>query len=451
MKSAPSLAESTVSEEAATFSAPNREDRLSIVKEGGSMKVRVAVATVVCLAALAHCERSARGQSFGVELHNTLMPASGAMAGASLSRPQDLTSAVNANPATLAQFEGTQFLFGGAWTEPTFFMSQTAPLPLLGVDPFAEHSTAPGTPVGNIGVTQELSVLDVPVTLGMGFITSSGGMVDFRQVPQSNGTNSASVIFSLPVGVGFHLTERLQVGASLALGIAFFDGPFVGLGGMTPDYALRGATGVNYNLTDFTSVGAYFQTGQSFQFDNALQLANGDNFTVQMDLPQNVGVGVANNSLADGNFLVAVDFLYKLWDGADLYKAVYDNQFVVQVGTQYTMGNVALRAGYAWAEDPLSPNPEGSIGGIVPAGGIPAVRYTQALLAVTSQHRISFGVGLADFMIPGMNMDVMAGGMLRDVAQEGPFTSTYIEGYWIGFGLSWQFGAGAGCGCECDS
>ena len=55
---------------------------------------------------------AAYGQSFGVELHNTLMPASGGMGGASVARPQDLTSAINANPATLTQFQGTQFMFG---------------------------------------------------------------------------------------------------------------------------------------------------------------------------------------------------------------------------------------------------------------------------------------------------------------------------------------------------
>ena len=42
-----------------------------------------------------------RAQSFGIELHNSLMPASGGMAGASLTRPQDLQSAINGNPATL--------------------------------------------------------------------------------------------------------------------------------------------------------------------------------------------------------------------------------------------------------------------------------------------------------------------------------------------------------------
>jgi long-chain fatty acid transport protein len=53
------------------------------------------------------------GQSFGVELQNTLMPASGGMGGVSIARPQDLTSAMNANPASLSQFRGTQFPFGG--------------------------------------------------------------------------------------------------------------------------------------------------------------------------------------------------------------------------------------------------------------------------------------------------------------------------------------------------
>ena len=67
--------------------------------------------------------RSATAQSFGVELHNTLMPASAGMAGASLALPQDLQSAINGNPATLTQFRGTQFSFGGAWAEATYNVS----------------------------------------------------------------------------------------------------------------------------------------------------------------------------------------------------------------------------------------------------------------------------------------------------------------------------------------
>jgi long-chain fatty acid transport protein len=188
-------------------------------------------------------------QSFGAELHNTLMPAAGAMGGASLTRPQDLTSAMNGNPATLTQFRGTQFLFGGAWVEATSNLTQTINIPAIGpdplIEPFSAKSSAPGVPGGNIGLTQDLSELGMPVTLGMGFLAAGGGAVDYRQVPASHGTNSSTALFYMPSSIGVVLTDRLSVGATLGMGIAFFDGPFVGIGGMTPDYALRGTHGAN--------------------------------------------------------------------------------------------------------------------------------------------------------------------------------------------------------------
>jgi long-chain fatty acid transport protein len=389
-------------------------------------------------------------QTFGVELHNTLMPAAGGMGGASIAQPQDLTSAINANPATLTQFQGTQFLFGGGWAEPTFNLTQDSNIPIVGtplIEPFSAKSTSPGTPAGNIGVTQDLSELGMPATLGLGFVTTSGGFVDFRHIPESNGTNSGSAIFNLPVALGLDLTDRLSVGASLALGIAFFDGPFVGASGMTPDYALRGTLGANYRITEATTVGGYYQTEQSFRFDNAVLINPGPtqtNFDVRMDLPQNLGLGIANTSLVDGCLLLAVDVLYKQWDQAALYQAVYDNQWVIQLGAQYSLRNYRLRAGYAWAENPIDDTPGSNLGGVVQPGGFPAVRYTQGLLAITSQHRISAGIGVVD-ILPGLDMDLMAGGMFRDEEQLGDFTTTSIESYWIGLGITWRFGRGSCC------
>ncbi len=106
-------------------------------------------------------------QSIGIELHNTLMPASGAMAGTSIARPQDFLSSINGNPASLTQYSGTQFTFSGAWAEPTIDMTQTAPLPLVNVAPFGAKSTAPGSPMGNIGVMQDLSPLGLPGRMGL--------------------------------------------------------------------------------------------------------------------------------------------------------------------------------------------------------------------------------------------------------------------------------------------
>ena len=127
---------------------------------------------------------------------------------------------------------------------------------------------------------------------------------------------------------------------------------------------------------------------------------------VNMDLPQNIGFGLANNALMDGRLLVGVDVLYKLYDEADLFRAVYDNQWVVQVGTQYSQGRFRLQAGYVWAQNPIDDSPGSNIGGVVQPGDLAAVRYTQGLLAITGQHRISFGVGMVD-VLPGVDMDLM--------------------------------------------
>lgn len=386
--------------------------------------------------------RAASAQVFGVELHNNLMPAAGGMGGVSIAQPQDLTSSINANPATLTQFRGTQILFGGGWAEPTFTMDQSDPLVLLDVDSFSAKSTAPGVPAANIGITQELSELGLPATVAVGFVTTSGVLADFRQMPESNGTNAALAAFSVPVALGVDLTERLSLGASLALGIAFFDGPFAGVGGMTPDYALRGTVGANYRLTDCTTAGAYYQTKQSFTFDNAILLANDTvRRDIEMDLPQNIGFGLANRTLMDGRLLVGVDVLYKLWNEADLFGAVYDNQWVVQVGGQYSVGRYRLRAGYTWAENPIDPTPDVKVGGI-DLGNLPSVRYTQGLLAITCPHRVSAGIGIAD-VLPGIDFDFMAGGMFRDTQQLGEDTATSLAGYHLAAGLTWRFGRGS--------
>ena len=128
------------------------------------------------------------GQSYGVELHNTVMPASSGMAGASFSQPQDVQSAIYGNPATMTQFQGTQSAFGGAWAEPTFNVTQTANAPLIGVSPYQAKSQAPGSLVGNIGVLFDSYAMGKPIKIGVGFMTNAGLGVDFRQVPESNGT-----------------------------------------------------------------------------------------------------------------------------------------------------------------------------------------------------------------------------------------------------------------------
>jgi len=405
----------------------------------------IRLAVVFCLG-IAATASEARAQSFGVELHNTLMPASGGMAGASTALPQDLTSAINANPATLTQFHGTQFLFGGAWAEPTYNVTHDGGV-LPNVGDYSAKSGTPGSPLGNIGVTQDFSELGIPLTLGLGFISDGGGGVDFRDVPNSHGTSSQLVIFEMTAAAGVQLTDSLSAGAAVSLGIAFYDGLFVGQSAMVPDYALRGSVGVAYDINPCTTFGLYYQTRQHFVFDDAIRLEIAPNVfdpivrDVKMDMPDNIAIGIANDSLMDGQLLLAVDVLYKLWDSAHLYRAVYNNQWVFQAGAQYSTGCMRFRLGYAFAQNPMQDNVGIDAGGVTV--GVDAIQYVQAQMAAINEHRFSAGVGIVD-ALPGVDFDLFVGGMFEDSERFGASAAS-VESYWLGAGLTWRFGRGSCC------
>ena len=381
-------------------------------------------------------------QSFGIELHNTMMPASGGMAGASLSRPQDLQSAINGNPATLTQFRGTQFSMGGGWAEATYNIEQLAPLPLVGVDPYAAKSGTPGSAVPAIGVTQDFSALGLPITTGLGLMANAGAGVDFRGVPESAGTSAQYLALDMIGAAGVAVTDRLSIGTSLIVGSSFLDGPFVDLGGMTPAYALRGSVGLNYFLRDPTSVGFYYQTKKNFRFDDAAIFQNGVASDIEFDHPANLGWGLADSSLLDGRLLLAADVLYKIHSDADFLKAIYKDQWVLQLGSQYSLTpRTRLRLGYAYNENPMRDASITSIGGVNLPDGVPALRYVQGQFAAISQHRLTGGVGVSD-VLPGLDFDLFAGGMFKGSEQ---FASTQatVESYWVGLGATWRYGRGA--------
>lgn len=398
----------------------------------------------ICIALCAAVALSggvAKAQTFGIELHNNLMPASGGMAGASLSRPQDLQSAINGNPATLRQFQGTQFSFGGAWADANYNVSQADPLPLLGVTPFNAKSDTPGALLGNIGLTQDMDLFGLPATLGMGLMSNAGAGVDFREVTASNGTSAQYLALDMVAGAGLDLTEQLSLGASFAIGTSYLDGPFVDLGGMTPAYGVRGSVGVNYQLSPATSLGAYWQSKKNFDFKNAALIGSGSTpVDVAFDHPMNVGVGIANSSLLDGRLLLAVDAIYKVHSEADFLKAIYKDQWAVQIGSQFAATErVRLRLGYAYNENPMKGAQPVSIGGVTLPDGVPAVRYVQGQFAAITQHRITAGVGVRD-MLPGIDFDLFAGHAFEATDHFAATTVNVSGNYWVGFGTTWRFG-----------
>ncbi|MHB8903453.1 MAG: OmpP1/FadL family transporter, partial [Thermoguttaceae bacterium] len=341
---------------------------------------------------------------------------------------------------------GTQFSFGGAWAEPTYNVTQLEPLPLVGVTPYSAKSGTPGTPLGNIGVTQDFSALGLPATAGIGLMTNAGAGVDFRDVPESSGTSAEYLALDMIMGAGVDLTDRLSVGAAMTLGISYLDGPFTDVGGMVPAYALRGTAGANYQLGCDTTLGCYWQTKKSFVFEDAVLFpAGGSSLDIAFDHPENFGLGIANRSLMNRRLLLAMDVLYKQYSDCDFLGAIYDDQWVFQFGTQYAVSKrVRFRLGYAYNENPMRQDPVvTSIGGVPLPDGIPGVRYVQGQFASVSEHRLTGGVGIRD-ALPGVDFDLFAGGMFEGTDQFAD-TIASVESYWLGAGLTWRFGRGA---CE---
>jgi long-chain fatty acid transport protein len=392
--------------------------------------------------------RTVRGQSFGIELLNNVMPASGGMAGASIASPQDLQSAINGNPATLRQFRGTQSSISGAWIEPTYNLSVAPPgLPGIGVDPFDNaKSEQQGVAAANIGFTQELSAQGLPVTIGLGLKSGAGAGVDFRHIPEANGTHASLVALDIIAGAGVDVTDRLSFGATLILSNATMDGPFVGITGSSSDYALRGSVGADYAVTNNTTIGAYWMTKAGFTFDNAVFIGPNAVFDIEADRPAVLGLGISNRSLMCGRLLLAADAVFQEYSDTALYGAYFKDQWALQFGAQYAASNrLRLRLGYAWNENPMRDAIGNSAGGIVPPGAAAHVQYTEALFAAIPQHRITGGVGISN-ILPGVDLDIFAGGMF-EASQTFGITTASVESYWVGTGITWRFGRGSCSDC----
>lgn len=404
------------------------------------MLTRRILAGAVVVAFLTVFAPRSYGQGFGVELFNGMMPASGAMGGASVARPQDLPSTLMGNPATLTQKRGTQFSFSGGWVEPTINIDNQALIANIGA--YSAKSQRPGSVVGNIAVTQEYEALGLPATLGIGLLTSSGLGIDYRQETLSNGTLAELTVLGTGVGAGVLLTDRLSLGFLGVVSTASMDGVFAGISGQTPDYNLRATIGLTYDFNQCTTIGAFWKTEEKHRYEDFLRvpIPNAPFQDVKLSLPNTFGIGIANESLMDGRLLVAVDVLYFDWDNTDLFGALWKSQVVAQAGIQYTLNRrCKLRFGYTFAENATREIVLGDIGGIF--NPTPAANYIQALFPNINPNRISGGIGLKD-VLPGVDMDVFAGGMFEESDTFG-LTSASVASYWIGFGTTWRFGRGS--------
>jgi long-chain fatty acid transport protein len=446
----------------------------------------------------------------GFDLHNVLHGASASMAGTSIAHVEDPVSAVFGNPATLTTYYGgTNFMFGATFYMPRATMihdgSATAAVSgYTGFDTLVEADNSINTAthgaadysynstskadvyaVPTVAVTQDLSGLGIPVVLGVGVSATSGIGVDYRHTSNSLGAGAELINLGVNAGIGMKMSDTLDVGVSMTITYAMLEAGLTGSGGMTHDIGFRGTLGARKSMGPMT-VGVYYQTEQEHQYDNihvtsnhgriplvsssvqsGIYKCNGDNVAsntgvCRQDLkaqqPANIGLGI---SMDMGNDLMVMgDFTHKKWSDAHFFNEFYDDQNVISIGVQKTMGNLKLRAGYGYADDPLLSTVKvgkevASIGGVnvngraytSPMYGL-FMSYFQAMeTPVIYKHRVAVGLGVESFLgVPFLSLDAHAAVQLEEdkcfgSGQAGQSTSTgYYNNATIGVSLDGAFG-----------
>ncbi len=398
----------------------------------------------------------------GYDLHNTLMPASQAMAGTSHARPQDLPSAVFGNPATLTQYGGgTRFTFGATFYNPEVDLVHDGSV--TGA-PFKTESDTDVFPVPIIGVAQDLTGLGIPAVLGLGVTAVSGIGSSFRDEPKALGAGAEFIIFGVNAGAGFPVTDNLSLGGALTISFAQLDASLSSTAAETHALGGRLTLGATYDI-GATTIGVWGQSEQEHNFQDLFQTSvDAQGFPVFSDQkvqqPFNIGLGIANSSLMGGDLLIAADFIQKFWSDATFWQDVFDDQSVFSLGVQWNPGggNWVWRAGIGWAEDPNRDPPSGQVGDIsqvvtgpggltVPTDPVFVVPYLQATQTeVIYEWRIGLGFGYQNFLTPGLNLDVGMGWEFEEDRDFGTgslpgggHTNSEVYSYHFGIALTWNF------------
>jgi hypothetical protein len=183
---------------------------------------------------------------------------------------------------------------------------------------------------------------------------------------------------------------------------------------------------------------------------------------LKVQQPWNIGLGMAMD-MGNG-MLVMADVTHKAWSDAHFFNEFYDDQNVVSIGVQKTMGNMKLRAGYGYADDPLlSQVTQGvevaTIGGVSIAGNTYSspmyglfMSYFQAMeTPVIYKHRVAVGLGVESFLgVPFLSLDAHAAIQLEEEkcfgAGQDTYTSSSFDTSNVAKGIAIAGGlASAGC------
>jgi hypothetical protein len=268
---------------------------------------------------------------------------------------------------------------------------------------------------------------------------TSGIGVDYRHTSNSLGAGAELINLGVNAGIGMKMSDTLDVGVAMTITYAMLEAGLTGSGNQVHDIGFRATLGARKSMGPMT-IGAYFQTEQEHEYDNlhvtsndgtSPTLSGASGYTIKcngdagnvcrqdvtVQQPYNIGLGVSMDM--GNNLLVMADLTHKKWSEAHFFKEFYDDQNVISIGVQKTMGNLKLRAGYGYADDPLlSQVQQGqeiqTIGGVNVAGSTYTspmyglfMSYFQAMeTPVIYKHRLAVGLGVENFLgVPFLSLD----------------------------------------------
>jgi long-chain fatty acid transport protein len=372
----------------------------------------------------------------GTDANLSLKPASGGMAGAAYTKPQEGSAAVFGNPATLTQFSGTQFGFGAAYLAPKLKVTQTGAAGTRASQSEANDYVGP-----DVAVTHELGN---GWHLGTGIEVDAGLGADFRNQPitiPSVSTDPAVtglpllvelLSFNVNLVAAKKLSPQTSVGAALTVGFGLAQlgtsGPSGSLGGLlgpagcnpgvagscgfggttssVHDFGFGGSLGITHQLTPAVMLSAAIKSPVKYNFKNILYTSVGTAGFQSLNVEQPLELVLGSAFDVAPGWMLETDLVWKNWSKASTYQDVYKDQFLLLLGTQYKTGPWKLRLGYSYATDILRETPNNTLGGLrglgpVPLGdasgplGVEVVKLVQtSLVPVVWKHTLSAGFGL---------------------------------------------------------
>lgn len=284
------------------------------------------------------------------------------------------------NPALLAKQKGTEATFGGTYFRPTVKQSTTGGLLQHADGTFSVvPDGASATSDAKHNVIPEVAFaieLEDGFTVGIGMWGSAGMGVDYRdETPTATsmglyGMKSSLQLMKFAPSIAYG-QDNWGVGISAVvqygnLAMAFNDGTqapdnsSVGQGA-SDDLGLGYQIGAFIEPIDGLTLGANYTSAIDMEYKNQISFiasrfgfngtASGAAFSDHLEQPAEYGVGAAYDI---GNLTLTGDLKRTEWGKAKGYSDFgWQSQNIIALGTEYRMNDLALRAGFNYAKNPL--------------------------------------------------------------------------------------------------